>query len=334
MYARPNPFMATASLKWSRSGVLCPLLPLVAALSWNSTAVACPVEDFETPVERLATEQRHASESGQLLAYRSRIVEPNVALFAPEVLGPFEAGELRRAMLRSLADARRPERPRTMRDVERALALAMTSFTRTFPDFRCNFPIYLMDSLGRFDGAGRQVGGRPALVLGIDQITREAKYLPLRLFLAHELFHRYHGATSGFSDDAGEHQPIWRTLWAEGLATYASFRMTPGANIDSALIAPPRLAEKARPFVPRIARDLLEHLERSDHGVYTAYFTYGGGEAVRRGLPWRTGYYVGFLVAQDLARHHSLPALARLSGDALEREIETSLRRLAKGSAS
>ena len=147
-----------------------------------------------------------------------------------------------------------------------------------------------MDSLGRFDGAGRVVGGRPALVLGIDQIAREGKFLPLQQFLSHELFHRYHGAASGFSDDPGEHQAIWRTLWAEGLATYASFRMTPGATVDSALIAPPGLAEKARPNVPAIARDLLAHLDRPDHDTYALYFTYGGNEAVRRGLPWRAGY--------------------------------------------
>jgi len=107
--------------------------------------------------------------------------------------------------------------------------------------------------------------------------------------------------------------------------------MTPGATVDSALIAPRSLAEKARPHVPAIARNLLAHLGRPDHDTYTLLFTYGGREAVRRGLPWRAGYYVGFLVAQDLGRNRSLPTLARLSGNALEREIEASLRHLAAG---
>lgn len=326
--------MPAALMERARPVVCRSLLLLASASSWSSVAAACPVGDLETPVERLAVSQRDASEAGQLLAYRSRIIEPNAALFAPEVLGPFEPRALRRAMLQSLADARSPERQRTMREVEGALAAAMRAFTRTLPDFRCDFPVYFMDSLGRFDGAGRKVVGRPALVLGIDQIARERKFLPLQLFLAHELFHRYHGATSGFSDDPGEHQAIWRTLWAEGLATYASFRMTPGATVNSALIAPPSLAEKARPGVPVIARDLIVHLRRPDHDTYTLYFTYGGSEAVRRGFPWRSGYYVGFLVAQDLGRNRSLPTLARLSGNALEREIEASLRRLAAGAGS
>jgi hypothetical protein len=298
-------------------------------LPWTVTAAACPVEDLETPVERLAARTAHAGEAGQVRAYRSSIIEPNAALFAPDVLGPFKARELKDAMLRSLADARRPGRARTMHAVEQSLAAAMRSFTQTFPDFRCNFPIYLMDSLGRFDGAGREVAGRPALILGIDQIARERDFLPLQLFLAHELFHRYHWATSGFSDDPGENQAIWRTLWAEGLATYASFRMTRGATVDSALIAPSGLAEKARPFARRIAEDLLARLDAPDHETYALYFLYGGKEAAGRRLPWRSGYYLGFLVAQDLGRSRSLPALARLHGAALRREIGLSLRRIA-----
>jgi len=46
----------------------------------------------------------------------------------------------------------------------------------------------------------------------------------------------------------------------------------------------------------------------------------GADQHVRR-LPWRSGYYLGFLVAKDLGRHRSLDALARLRGPELEREI-------------
>lgn len=303
---------------------------LVCSSFWSVPARACPIEDVETPVGRLAAEGLHASEVAQVEAYRERIIAPHAFLFAPGVIGDFEPGAMQSAMLRSLRDARDPERPKTLHRVELALAAAMRRFSALFPDFRCNFPIYFMDTLGRFDGAGRTVGGRPALVLGIDQIARERKFLPLQLFLSHELFHRYHGSVSGFSDDPGERQAIWRSLWAEGLATYASFKMTPGATIDAALIAPPRLAEKAGPLVPAIAGDLLLHLQQPDHRTYALYFTFGNGEAARRRLPWRSGYYLGFLVAKDLGHHRSLEALARLRGPELEGEIEASLRRLAR----
>jgi uncharacterized protein YjaZ len=191
-----------------------------------------------------------------------------------------------------------------------------------------------MDSLGRLDGAGRLVDGDPALVLGVDQIEQEGELLSLPVFLAHELFHRYHSQAAGFSDDPGERQAIWRVLWAEGLATYASYRLTPGASLEEALVAPRDLAARSRPLLTPIARDLLAHLDQVDHDTYTTYFTYGDPQVTARGLPWRSGYYVGFLVAQDLARSHTLTELAALRGPRLEAEIRESLSGLAPGAQS
>jgi hypothetical protein len=171
-----------------------------------------------------------------------------------------------------------------LREVRQALAGAERRFASAFPDFQCGFPIYVMDTLGRLDGAGRQVAGRPALVLGIDQIAQERDVLPLPVFLAHELFHRYHSQISGFSDDPGERQAIWRALWAEGLATYVSYRLTPGATVDEALIAPRDLAARAQPQIRAISADLLAHLDQTDHATYQTYFTYGDPRVAARGL--------------------------------------------------
>jgi hypothetical protein len=76
------------------------------------------------------------------------------------------------------------------------------------------------------DGAGRDVGGRPSLVFGVDTIAQFWMPQTLPIFLSHELFHRYHFQAAGFSDDLAERDLIWRSLWAEGLATYVSARRT------------------------------------------------------------------------------------------------------------
>jgi hypothetical protein len=309
------------------------LVLLACTMPLAGAARACDIIDSETAVEQLARELSTADPEMQLVAYRQRIIAPNEALFEESVLGPFSGKGLDAAIVRSLSDARDPGRARALRELRRALPARIRSFQAAVPEFRCDFPIYLMDSLGRFDGAGRQVGGKPALVLGVDQIARERALLPLELFLAHELFHRHHGRASGFSDDPGEHQAIWRTLWAEGLATYASFRLTPGSSVDQALIAPARLSEEAGQFVPEIAADLLRHSAQADHETYEAYFTFGSEEARSRGLPYRSGYYVGFLIARELGRHRSVSALARLKGPALRHAVETELYRLARGSS-
>lgn len=298
-------------------------------------AAACPVIDLETPVERLAQETASLSPADQVAAYRQRILAPHAAVYAPQVLGEFTPAALDKALAASLADARADaDRPQVAGEVRGALAEAERRFGREFPGFRCDFPIYLMDSLGRLDGAGRQVGGRPALVVGVDQVAAERNILPLPVFLSHELFHRYHSQAAGFSDDPGEHQAIWRALWAEGLATYVSWRMNPGASVDATLIAPRDLAAKAQPHIQAIAADLLAHLGDIDRETYRTYFTYGDPAVTARGLPWRSGYYAGFLVAQDLGRTRSLAQLAALKGPALEAEIRRALERLARAPAT
>lgn len=298
-------------------------------------ASSCPLIDLETPVERLARETASRSPADQVAAYRSRILAPHAEVYAPPVLGEFTPAALDKALAASLTDARsNAARPQVAAKVRRALSEAERHFGREFPGFRCDFPIYLMDSLGRLDGAGRQVSGRPALVVGVDQVTQEQAILPLPVFLSHELFHRYHSQASGFSDDPGEHQAIWRALWAEGLATYVSWRMNPGVSVDAALIAPPDLAEKAQPQIAAIARDLLAHLGDVDRDTYRTYFTYGDPKVTARGLPWRSGYYAGFLVAQDLGRTRSLAQLAALKGPSLEAEIRRAVERLAQTPAT
>ena len=191
-----------------------------------------------------------------------------------------------------------------------------------------------MDSLGSMDGAGRIVAGSPALVLGIDQIADERSVLPLRVFLTHELFHRFHSQVAGFSDDPGDRQAIWRTLWAEGLATYMSYRLTPDATINDALMLPSDLMTSAQPHLREIASDILSKLDAPDPTTYHRYFTYGDESVRRMGLPWRSGYYLGFLLARNLGESNSLGSLARMKGPALQAQLAVMLKSLIRDAAS
>jgi uncharacterized protein YjaZ len=163
----------------------------------------------------------------------------------------------------------------------------------------------------------------------VDALDAEQDRISLPVFLAHEMFHRYHFMAGGFSDDAADRQPLWRTVWAEGLATYASRSLTPGATVDEALMLPGDVAERAAPLTPKIAADLLSHLDEVNPAVYRTYFTYGNKAVAARGLPWRSGYYVGYLVAARLARRHSLGALAHLPPRRVHALVRAALRALA-----
>jgi hypothetical protein len=294
----------------------------------RTRAGTCPIVDAIAPLAAIAVATAGESNAEQLAAYRRALIDAHPGLYAQQVLGLKPGPVMDRKILASLAEAR-TARDRNTLIVRLRAQIAATSrgFARVFPDFRCNFPIYLTDSLGQLDGAGRVVDGRPALVIGVPQLERELPSVSLRVFLNHEFFHRYHFEAAGFSDDPGENQQIWRALWAEGLATYVSKVLTPGATTPEALLSA-HLEERARPLMPQLAADLLAGMDRIDPELFAEYFT-SGPAAGRHGLPARSGYYVGYIVAGRLAEHHSLAALAHLEGAALHAEIAGALRELA-----
>jgi hypothetical protein len=252
-------------------------------------------------------------------------------LFAADVLGIAKPGDLDGMIKEYLPDIRARSK-----DIDQAAAILharlpdfLKDFRSTFPDFDCNFTIYMMPSFGAFDGAGRFVAGKPAMVLGVDTIAAYEKPEQLKVFIDHEIFHRYHFRAAGFSDDEGAAAPIWKALWAEGLATYVSATMNPQRPLADALLLPRDLEERALPQTATIATGLRANLDQTDAAVYGKYFEYGNPSAKAAGLPWRSGYYVGYLVAKRLARGMTLPALAHLRGDDLHARIAASLDELA-----
>jgi hypothetical protein len=224
------------------------------------------------------------------------------------------------------------------RTLDTALQVALQHiaerFRGAFSDFRCDFSIYVTETFGAMDGAGRQVAGRPGLVLGVDTIAEFQSSASLPVFLTHELFHRYNFQAAGFSDDLGERDLIWRSLWAEGLATYVSARLNPSKPLSDALLFPKDLEARAKPFVPQMASELLAAADRVDSGTFAEFFEVESPEAKRLGWPPRSGYYIGYLVAEDLGRRESLSKLAHMHGPALRGEIGRSLERLAGGVTS
>jgi len=292
-------------------------------------AGTCAIVDAITPLAAVAVATAGESDADQVAAYRRALIGAHPGLYAQQVLDLKPGPAMDRNILASLAEARTArDRSALIMRLRSQIAATSRRFSRVFPDFRCNFTVYLTDSLGQFDGAGRVVDGRPALVLGVPQLERELTSVSLGVLLSHEFFHRYHFEAAGFSDDPGENQQIWRVLWVEGLATYISKVLTPGATTADALMLPRDLAQRAQPLMPRLASDLLAGMDRIDVGLFDEYFR-GGPAAGRHGLPIRSGYYVGYIVVERLAERHSLVALAHLRGAALHDEIASSLRELA-----
>ena len=216
-------------------------------------------------------------------------------------------------------------RMRTLSDTASAQLPAYSrQFAATFPDFAPTQRVIFTVSLFSFDGATRTVAGNTALLFGIDGIARyHAPDENLQVLFDHELFHLYHAQVA--PDLADDDVPLWDSLWEEGLATYVSAQMNPASTQDQVLLAP-GLAERAQAMLPALAGELLAQSDSLDRDEYAAFF-YSRNH--RPELPPRSGYYVGYRVAQILGQGRTLPELARLRGPALKQEVRAALATLA-----
>lgn len=201
-----------------------------------------------------------------------------------------------------------PEQRTAILDVSRQfsalLAPARASFEASFGPVESAQPVYLLHSLGEMDGGTRDLNGKETLIFGADVIAKIHAGHDMTPFFHHELFHVWHQARFG------ECEPLWCSLWEEGLATYVAGKLNPGAG-DAALLldnpAPIRPAVDAnRTAAVCAVKPLLDSTKEEE---YASLF-YGSSHLPD--FPARMGYYIGYLVAADLGQTRSLAELGTL----------------------
>ena len=198
------------------------------------------------------------------------------------------------------------------------------SFCARFPDFDRSRPeIYLMFSLFRFDGKIPHDNPR-ALFLALDGLAKfHGSNVRLDVILSHELFHLYHFQVNALPANI-DHIPLYRQIWQEGLATYASASLNPKATMADVLLDP-QLARDGPKYVPAIARALVTQLESTNDEATAQYLSYRRESKV----PSRMGYLIGYDIVARLAPARSLQELARLRGQRLLSLMREQVRALA-----
>lgn len=265
--------------------------------------------------------------AGQL---RGSVVEPHPDLYNPDYVDvpPGPKWEASIARERTYVDEHRADVKAAERYLNEHVPQYMTAFRRTFPDYRCDFIFYIAPSFGRMDGAAAFVRGQHRIIFAPDVIPRYHQLSDLKVLIDHETFHIYHHQATGVFGAFPEAVPATlKALWSEGLATYVSWRMNPGVTLDLALLQP-GIPDGTGPHLTQIASDLLQHLDAADPATYEHYFVAGRQP---EGYPPRAGYYIGFLIAQKLSSHYTLPQLAALNGPELRTEIAAELKLLGTG---
>lgn len=211
------------------------------------------------------------------------------------------------------------------------LSAAISAMRKAFPDFDPLVEIRLFHSLGRMDGGTRVLGGRYYLLFGVDVIARLHDWPDDRPFIVHELFHAYtdqkhgrdgrnpHPVESIEEERTARAQPLYAALWEEGLATYVSEWLNPGASHASlALDLPKGLEATCLANLAFLVDDLLAKLDSTSVADYGDYFLFRSKDPRR---PKRAGYCVGYLAAKKLHRQLPMETLVALEGDALRERL-------------
>ena len=203
----------------------------------------------------------------------------------------------------------------------RGLPGHIASFRKEFPDYPATTDIWFLHSLGEMDGGMRTFGGKRYFVFGADVMVQVHGSGDEAAFFHHELFHDYHTMSC-------ETRQVWTSLWTEGLATYVSKRMNPGANNAELLLdIPKNLVADTQAQLGAAIEDLHAKLESSDPEAMRSLFQ---GRSTVSGLPVRRGYYLGYLVAEDIGKTMSMQQMAKLDCASARTAVLAAVERLRK----
>ena len=200
----------------------------------------------------------------------------------------------------------------------------LTRFCQAFTDFDPGkVKIYLVLSFFRFDA--KIPSAHPdSLLLGLDGLARfHGTDAPLGVILSHEFFHLYHFQVNPLPENPDD-LPLYRLLWQEGLAVYASQQLNTGASLADVLLDP-RLAVEGPASIRTEAKRLLTCLESREDSVAAHFLAKNDGQEA----PGRIGYLIGYQIVSRLAQSRSISSLARLRDPALRFAFRRELYRLA-----
>lgn len=203
----------------------------------------------------------------------------------------------------------------------------VSTFKKELPEFHWRGSVVFMPNLFGFDAGTGEMKGKELVVFGLDTIAEmDGPQGDLSVLITHELFHLYHAwfHPEWKGQTRGKDIPLYRLVWAEGLATYASQELNPKAKVAT-ILRSPTLAASCQERLKALARLLQQDLDSSEKQSFMEWMS---GQARSSDVPPRAGYYLGWRVAQEMGRKRSLRELAHLSGAEVRSAMAQELGRL------
>jgi hypothetical protein len=314
------------------------LLPVLAlAITAPAVAQVCPYQNLMPEFSEFVATTGELAPPARAAAFVERFVAKHPDFYSEQLFGTRE--KLLERAERLFDPQRAPKfqgtRPITLDDVlatGRSItadyALMDATFRKAFPDYRCETPITFGISLYMFDGnQSSDAPGKSQMRFGVEMISALHPARELPAFFHHELFHIYQAQVLGAEVPSGAQEPVWWSLWNEGLASYVSWKLNPTLIAPEIFWSPRDMEAQLQPKLAEAARLLLIDLD--GHEGYRRWFMGGSNPP---DLPSRSGYYLGYLMAKQLDRG-DLAALARMPPKQVQREARKFLESLAASPA-
>jgi hypothetical protein len=202
---------------------------------------------------------------------------------------------------------------------------SLSEFQRAFPDFKPDFDVCILHSLGIRAGGPVEIKGKTVLMFGVDQMAKYFAFQNFKPFFQHELAHIYHSQHfTPVNNDKYSNGAVYNFLWREGLAVYTSGVLNPGAG-EIEIFMVDSLPQQTNRVMQVIARDLVENLYSTDQKLIEKYFWTSSKDT---DIPKTAGYYMGYYVVKEMAEDYSLTELVSLKEDEFIPKMEQLLKKL------
>lgn len=310
------------------------LAALALVLATPALAQVCPYQNLMPEFTKFVTVTQDLAPQPRAAAFVERFAAKHPDFYSESMFGSREKMTAR--AVRLFDPQWKPNfpgaRPITLEDV---LATGRTitadyariegTFRKAFPDYRCETPISFGISIYMFDGnQSSETPGQSRMRFGVEMISLLHPQRELPAFFHHELMHIYQAQQIGAAVPTDSEQPVSWALWNEGLATYVSWKLNPSLTAPEIFWIPRDMQAQMQPHLAEAAALMLADLD--GHEGYGRWFV---ADSSPPGLPVRSGYYLGYLMAKHLDRG-DLAALARMSPEEVKVEARKFLTLLAE----
>ncbi len=262
-------------------------------------------------------------EQGVFQAFTQYVLEPNMEYYSC-VIGISEEGLMQYAhsILQhgaELESSGEIVKQKFLHDLEK--------FQAHFPALDANFTVILLPSLGLFHGMAVPFDGQVVLLLGVDALANLDSQ-QFHSYIIHELFHAYHFQQSSSACDAAERAirgqqlpALWSLFFSEGMANCAVRIVYPQIPAEDILGWRP-MVEAVQPILSQLADKAVPVLRSEKLQDISGFFYFPRPDEQ---MPTGCGYYLGFLLIEELRQTYNLNELIHLSEDELVAALEAVL---------